>query len=207
MGKSSEFRVQLCRGGFSRRGFLAKGDKAPAAKAAPTKNASARWLVPFVLGFGLSLVASPAFANPSASEVFKSIQKNVGGQADDESGGGSGKGLAIVLACGAGLIMVMLAGSKIRARRAMPQVMHHPGKLMREVLKAVPLKPKEVKQLKLLAEASRRLHEAGGKDEGVENPLTLILCPSVLARTLKDRPANVDRAVIAGLLRKMGVGK
>jgi hypothetical protein len=72
----------------------------------------------------------------------------------------------------------------------------------------VPLKPKEIKQLKLLCEASRRRQEEdGAREEGVENPLTLILCPSVLARTLKDRPANVDRAVVAGLVRKMGVGK
>jgi hypothetical protein len=89
----------------------------------------------------------------------------------------------------------------------MPQAVHHPGRLIREVLKAVPLKPKEVKQLKLLAEASRRLHAAGGNEEGVEYPLTLILCPSVLARTLKQQPANIDRAVIAGIVRKMGVGK
>jgi hypothetical protein len=170
------------------------------------RRARGRCILAFILAIGFWLMTSPAFATPSANEVFQSIQKNVGGQGDDESGG-SGKGLAIVLAAGAGLIMVMLAGSKIRARRATPQAMHHPGKLLKEVLKAVPLKPKEVKQLKLLAEASRRRHEDGASEEGVENPLTLILCPSVLARTLKDRPANVDRAVIAGLIRKMGVGK
>jgi hypothetical protein len=157
----------------------------------------------FILAAGLSSLTSPVWATPSANEVFKSIQKNVGGQAEDETGGG--KGLAIVLAGAAGLILVMLAGSKIRARRATPQAMHHPGKLMRELLKAVPLKPKEVKQLKLLADASRRRQAEGASEAGVEHPLTLILCPSVLARTLKDRPANVDRAVIAGLIRKMGV--
>ena len=171
----------------------------------PVEGARGRCVLGFILASGSWLLSSPAFATPSANEVFQSIQKNVGGQSEDDGGGG--KGLAILLAGGAGLILVMLAGSKIRARRATPQAMHHPGKLIREVLKAVPLKPKEIKQLKLLAEASRRQHEAGGKDEGVENPLTLILCPSVLARTLKDRPANVDRAVIAGLIRKMGVGK
>jgi hypothetical protein len=158
-----------------------------------------------VLTGALALLASPAFAAPSASEVFQSLQQNVGGKAEDTAG--NGKGLAIVLAGAAGLIMVMLAGSKLRARRAMPQAVHHPGKLLKEVLKAVPLKPKEVKQLKLLADASRREQEAGASEQGVESPLTLILCPSVLARTLKDRPAHVDRAVIAGIVRKMGVGK
>jgi hypothetical protein len=169
------------------------------------RRARRRWALALILATGFWILDSRAFATPSANEVFQSIQKNVGGQTDDDGGGG--KGLAIVLAGGAALIMVMLAGSKIRARRATPQAMHHPGKLIREVLKAVPLKPKEVKQLKLLAEASRRRHEEGATEEGVENPLTLILCPSVLARTLKDRPANVDRAVVAGVIRKMGVGK
>ena len=68
---------------------------------------------------------------------------------------------AIVLAGAAALIMVMLAGSKVRARRATPQAVHHPGKLLKEVLKAIPLKPKELKQLKLLADFLRKATAAG----------------------------------------------
>jgi len=164
-------------------------------------------MLAFILATGFWILDSRAYATPSASEVFKSIQDNVGGRGEDADSSGNGKGLALVVAGAAALIMVMVVGSKLRARRATPQAMHHPGKLLREVLKAVPLKPKEVKQLKLLAEASRRLHDTGATEPGVENPLTLILCPSVLARVMKDRPANVDRAVIAGIVRKMGVTK
>ena len=42
--------------------------------------------------------------------------------------------------------------------------------------------------------------------EPVESPLTFLLCPSVLAKTLKSRPAKVDRAVLAQVVRKMGAG-
>ena len=64
-------------------------------------------------------------------------------------------------------------------------------------MKTVPLKPKELKQLKLLV-------EEGG--EPVQSPLTLLLCPSVLARAVKNRPRNVDRAVVAQIVRKLGAG-
>jgi hypothetical protein len=141
--------------------------------------------------------AFPASAAPTQEEVFKSIKQNVGHQSE-----GSGKGMAI-LAGGAGaLILVMLLGSRVKRRQTSPQPLHHSGRLLREVMKTVPLKKKELKQLKLLAEASR--DEEG---EGVQSPLTLLLCPSVLSRTLKNHPVKIDRAVMSNVVRKMGVGK
>jgi hypothetical protein len=140
--------------------------------------------------------AFPASAAPSQEDVFRSIQQNVGKRSED-----SGKGLAILAAGAGGLIMVMLVGSKLRRRQAAPKSVNHAGRLLREVMKSVPLKPKELKQLKLLAEESRR-----DGAEPVESPLTFLLCPSVLAKTLKSRPAKVDRAVLAQVVRKMGAG-
>ncbi len=137
----------------------------------------------------------PASAAPSQEEVFKSIQRNVGGQQSE----GSGKGMAVLAGGTAALIMVMLIGSRLKRRQASPQSLHHPGRLLREVMKTVPLKKKELKQLKLLAEASRE-----EEDGGVQSPLTLLLCPSVLSRTLKKHPAKVDRGVMGSLVRKMG---
>jgi hypothetical protein len=141
--------------------------------------------------------SSFASAAPSQAEVFQSIQTNVGQRSENNA-----KGLAILLCAAASLILVMLAGSKIRRRQSTPQPLHHPGKLLREVLKTVPLRPKELKQLKLLADASR---QEGSRGEPVQNPLTLLLCPSVLARSLRNHPATVDRAVLAQVVRKMGV--
>lgn len=133
--------------------------------------------------------AFPTSAAPSQEEVFRSIQQNVGRQTED-----GGKGLGLLLGGAGALMMVLLVGSKIRRRQATPRVFDHPGRLMREIMKTVPLKPKELKQLKQLADESA---------EPVQSPLTLLLCPSVLARALKNGPVRVDRAVLAQVVRKM----
>jgi hypothetical protein len=149
----------------------------------------------------LATLATPASATPSQQEVFKSIQSNVSNQGGDNDGG---KGLAMLFAAAGALIVALVVGSRLRQRQAKPKVMDHPGKLIREVLKATPLKARELKQLKLLAEETRR----GSAEEAVENPLTLILCPSVLARALKNSPnARLDREILAQMVRKMGVAK
>ena len=175
------------------------GSQQPAGRRRRDASRSAL-LVLLASGFWLLASAtSPASAAPSQEDVFKSIQQNVGKRSDDSS-----RGLAVVMGGAGALILALLIGSKVRGRQSRPKVVDHPRKLLREVMKTVPLKKKELKQLKLLAEESR---QDGATGEPVESPLTLILCPSVLARTLKDRPAKVDRAVVAGLVRKMGVGK
>lgn len=142
--------------------------------------------------------ASPAEAAPSAEDIFRSV-------ADDGRGRGQDRGHATaLLMCGAGgLILLLLLGTRRAKRQAAPQPLNHSRKLMREMMKAVPLRRAELKQLKLLAEASA---SGGGGDalgEPVHSPLTLLLCPSVLARALKNRPPKVDRAVIARIVRKM----
>ena len=59
-------------------------------------------------------------------------------------------------------------------RRRTPKALNHHGKLLKELAAAVSLKPAEVKQLKLLAD-----------EQKLSNPLTLILCPSILAKAVK----------------------
>jgi hypothetical protein len=53
------------------------------------------------------------------------------------------------------------------------------------------LKPAEIRQLKTLADS-----------QGVENPLTLLLCPSLLAKAAKQRPDKFDRRVVSGMLKR-----
>ncbi len=121
------------------------------------------------------LLTSPALAAPTQEDVFRSISDNV-----SQRPGEGGKGLAVVL-CGAGglVLLVLVLGSRAR-RQAVPQALNNPRKLIREVMKAVPLRRGEVRHLKLLADAAGT---EGG--EPVESPLTLLLCPSVLARALQ----------------------
>ena len=157
------------------------------------------WVFVLVLASGSWLLAPSSAAAPSQEEVFRSIQQNVGSRPGQDGD----KSFAFLVAGAGALILVLLIASRVRVRQAAPRKIQHAGKLLREVSKTVGLKPKELKQLKALAEETRR----DGSAEPVENPLTLLLCPSLLARTLKDRPGKVDRAVVAQLVRRMGVGK
>lgn len=160
------------------------------------QSAKRRRLASLAMGFAFC-VLTPAFsalAKPSQEDVFQSIKQNVGQTTDD-----NGKGMAILLAGVGALIMVMLAGAKIRRRQSAPKVVDRPKKLIREVMKLVPLKPRELKQLKILVEETR------DTDTPVQSPLTLLLCPSVLSKAVKSRPTKVDRAVVAQVVRKMAL--
>ena len=137
------------------------------------------------------------YAAPTQEDVLRSISENV-----NESGGG-GKLLAVI-AGGAGIILLLAILQQRQQREARPKSVQNPGRLLKEVMKSVPLKPAEMKQLKLLVE--RRRDEAGDSSgqPAVENPLTLILCPSILVRAMRNPPPKVDRKVIAQLARKLG---
>jgi hypothetical protein len=129
-------------------------------------------------------------------DVFKSIKENV-----SESEGG-GRRLLIVLL---GLIAIVLMLVALSARRktdsAGPRALHHPGKLLKEVSRQIPLRPAELKQLKLLAHAHR--DDAG---RPVDNPLVLLLCPSALVAAMRaSRATRVDRKVMTSLARKLGL--
>jgi hypothetical protein len=129
-----------------------------------------------------------ARAEPTQEEVFRSIGQNVSEPAD------SGRALA-VLAGLAGVIGLLVVLGSRRGRPPGPKVLHHHGKLVKEMLRTVPLKPAELKHLKLLAEQSRVA-------EGIQSPLTLMLCPSVLARAAQEKSSKANRKVVAGLAKK-----
>ena len=127
-----------------------------------------------------------ALANPTQEEVFKSIQDNVGGTVDPKKFFG--------FICGVGGIVVLLAVISNRKKREVtPKVFNHQGKLLKEILRRVNLRPVEIRQLKMLADS-----------QGLASPLTLLLCPSVLAKAVKERTGKVDRQVILSVARKLG---
>lgn len=73
-----------------------------------------------------------------------------------------------------------------------PRAINHPGKLLREVSKGVSLRSAEVKQLKALA-----------REQEVASPLVLMLCPSLLAKAVKESPRKLDRGTLNSLIRKL----
>ena len=67
-------------------------------------------------------------------------------------------------------------------RQASPKAIHHPAKLTKELAQAVALKPAEIKQLKTLADQIQAQHGIT-----IQSPLTLLLCPSLLAKAMKEQ--------------------
>ena len=67
------------------------------------------------------------------------------------------------------------------------------------MLRNVPLKSAEVKQIKMLAQDIR----PRGTDHRVESPLTLLLCPSLLGEAAKQSRGKADLPVVAGLVKKL----
>lgn len=147
------------------------------------------------MGLTLALIASPASAKPSQQDVFKSIQDSVGPQNDESSM------RAIPWICGGvGLIIVLAIFGKRQTRQATPKTVNSNGKLIREVMKAIPLKPKELKQLKIVAEQTPT-----DDGEPLTNPLVLLLCPSVVIKAVNERTTRADRQALVTVLKKMGI--
>jgi hypothetical protein len=137
-----------------------------------------------LLASGFWILASPSNAAPSQEDVFKSIQTNLSEPSDPS------KLLGVILG-GAGLILLLVILSQRRKREVAPKRLNHPGKLMKEIARAVNLKPVDVRQLKALAE-----------DQKVSSPITLLLCPSILARAVKTN-ARADKRLVSAVVRKI----
>lgn len=119
-------------------------------------------------------------------DVFKSISDNVGSSADP-------KVLYALLFGAAAFILLMVLLNARKNRVATPRAVNHAGRLTRELLRRVPLKKSELKQLKTAA-----------TEQGYESPLTLVLCPSLLAKSVNGG-GKADRKTLVAVARKMGM--
>jgi hypothetical protein len=143
----------------------------------------------FVLIFSVISVSpwcKSVFAAPTQEEVFRSIQDNVGSSTDP-------KKFFAFLTGTVALVILLAVLSKRKQRQIAPKTLNHQGKLLREILRRVDLRPAEVRQLKMLAE-----------DQEISSPITLLLCPSVLAKSVKERAGKVDRKVLMSVAKKLG---
>ncbi len=146
------------------------------------------WPRVIVLAFLWSFVvpASSLHAQHTQDEVLRGISQGMDGQTGDPS-----KLLALLAAAGGLAVLLVVLGYR-RQRELVPKALNHHGKLLKEVSKAIPLKKGELRQLKLLA----------GR-VGL-SPLTVLLCPSLLARAAQEHSDGVDHATVAALARKLG---
>ena len=139
-----------------------------------------------------ALLVAPAAAQPTQEEVFKSIGDNVNEPVD------SGRVLGVIAGI-AGVVVLVAVVGQWRGRDGAPKALHHHGKLVKEVLRALPLKGAEVKQLKAVAQDV--LPKAGG--DAPESPITLLLCPSLLARATQVHSDKVDRRLVGALVKRL----
>ena len=120
------------------------------------------------------------------ADVFKSISENVSGSSDP-------KVLYAVLLGMAAIIFVAVVVNALRNRESKPRGVNHQGKLLKEILKTVALRKGEVRALKTIA-----------GEQGCTSPLTLVLCPSVLAKGINARGKS-DRKWAMAVARKLGL--
>jgi hypothetical protein len=147
-----------------------------------------------LLSGGLLLLASILVgAGPTQNDVFKSIQDSVGERHEINSTP------VILLALGGALVLALLVYMSRREQKkvAAPEALNHSGKLSREVVKQVNIKPSELKQLKTLADS------IGGQIGETPDPLALLLCPSLLAKGVNANPSKMDKKVVAQMVRRI----
>jgi hypothetical protein len=123
---------------------------------------------------------------PTDEEVFKQVQDSYSTPTDPK------KFIAVICAI-VGVAVLAAVLSNRTKRKVLPKTLNHQGELLKEVMRTVDLRPAEVKQLKILAD-----------DQNVSSPLTLVLCPSVLAKAVKSKAGKVDRKVLMSVARKLG---
>ena len=90
----------------------------------------------------------------------------------------------VVAAIGVVVLLVVLAYR--RRREVAPAALNSPRRLLKEVARAAGLKTAEVRQLREIAEGQK-----------CSSPLTLLLCPSLLAKGLESRGSKEKKAMNA----------
>lgn len=101
--------------------------------------------------------------------------------------------LALLLGTAA-IVMLLVLVNQRRKRQVMPKTLNSPSKLNREILRQLPIRPAELKQLKVLAD-----------QQDCSNPLLLILCPSIFQRAIRGRSDKTDSRILKHVAIKVGV--
>jgi len=145
------------------------------------------------------ILAAPArvWAKPSAGDVFKSIQDNVNDNGDE-----SMKNAVPWICAAVGVILIFAFIGQRQAARATPKALNSPSRLAKEVMRVIPLRPRELKQVKLASDEMN----AGDPEKSLCSPLVLLLCPSVLTKASKNQLTRADRNELLAVLKKLNQG-
>lgn len=139
------------------------------------------------------LAATPLHAAPTQEEFFQSLRDSVGGETESPPFLPYAAGIVGLL-----LLLVWISQRQKQKRVITPRSLNHQGKLMKEIVRTVPIRGREMKQLKVVAENAE-------VDGPKPSPLTLLLCPSLMAKTIQGKRLKVDRRALASIARKAGL--
>lgn len=104
----------------------------------------------------------------------------------------------VLLASGGALVLVVMLWLNQRQQRGRKAgVLNHPGRLTRELMRQASISSAELKQLRMLSESVE------AQTGETPDPLTLLLCPSLIAKGLQTAPPKLDRNTLAGIVRKL----
>jgi hypothetical protein len=133
----------------------------------------------------ITMSASPAMlAQVKLEDFFKSTQQSIGQEPDSSK-------LVPLLLCAAAMIVLLAVLHYRRRRQAVPRTVNNHGRLIKEIAKKLPLKPGEIKALSQMAD-----------EQSCSNPLVLVLCPSLLAKGLANKP-EAERQALTPLIGRM----
>ncbi len=107
--------------------------------------------------------------NATAQDVFKSMGETLDAKVNPNH-------IILIVVGLIGVIVLLSLIGRRTQKDERPKVINNPSRLIRQLARQVGLKPKEVRQLKQLAD-----------QEGLDNPLVLLLCPSVLQEAMNKR--------------------
>ena|SRR5688572_2391266 len=119
-------------------------------------------------------------------DVFKHTKESMNQEAGPER--------LIALALGAIAVIVLLVLLQYRRKSdVLPKPINNQNRLLKEVMKTVPLKEHEMKQLKQLAD-----------EQHCSSPLVLLMCPSLMAKALASKSPDQRRAIAPMIKRLTG---
>lgn len=119
-------------------------------------------------------------AATTADDIFKSMGS--GGAAAGDGAGIQPGSVLLVVAAVVGLIVLISTLNRRDAKPKRPETNSQPAKLLKDVAREMGLRRKDLRELKKLAAIS-----------GVDSPVTLLLCPSVMRSAMAKRDASQSK--------------
>lgn len=159
-----------------------------------TENRTTWFAVALCTAAVVLLLVRQVQANDQA-EFLRSMSEGV-------SGAGEGHAILPIILVVAGVILLLVWLGTRERKAAKPGTINHSRKLLKQIGREVGLAGAEIRQLKVLAD----IHAKSG-GEPLHSPLTLLLCPSLLAKTLEAGDSRVDRAVVARMAKRVSAPK